>query len=62
MLTALSVGLTHANTAQELIGRDFLAMDVGEESPRSMLDELMTLASSNLGVSGPASRSMAESQ
>lgn len=62
MLTALSVGLTHANTAQELIGRDFLAMDVGEESPRSMLDELMTLASSTLGVSGPASRSMAESR
>jgi hypothetical protein len=62
MLTCFSVGFEYTNTAQELIGRDFLAMDVGEESPRSMLDELMTLASSTLGVSGPVSRSMAESQ
>jgi hypothetical protein len=57
-LTPLSVGFEYTNTAQELIGRGFLAVDVGEESPRSMLDELMTLASSTLGVSGPISRSV----
>jgi hypothetical protein len=34
------------------------AMDVGEESPRSMLDELMTLASSSLSASGPVSQSI----
>ena len=55
------MNIDHTNTAQELIGRDFLAVDVGEESPRSMLDELMTLASSTLGVSGPGSCSMGES-
>jgi hypothetical protein len=52
------LALGYANNAQELIGRDFLALDVGEDSPRSMLDELMTLASSTLSVSGPVSRSM----
>ena len=61
MLIPLSDDSDYANNAQELIGRDFLAVDIGEESPRSMLDELMTLASSTMSVSGPISRSMGES-
>jgi hypothetical protein len=60
-LVSLFVDFDYADNAQELIGRDFLAVDIGEESPRSMLDELMTLASSILSVSGPVSRSMGES-
>lgn len=43
---------------QELIGREFLAADIGQETPRAMLDQLMTMASSNVDVSGLASRSM----
>ena len=34
---------------QEQIARDFLQVDIGEE-PRKMLDDLVTLASSTIGV------------
>lgn len=43
------------NKSQEQIGRQFLATNLGDEAPRPMLDELLTLASSTMA---PNSRSL----
>ncbi|KAM0722978.1 hypothetical protein Q7P37_001176 [Cladosporium fusiforme] len=57
-LVEACAGLPEAELAEledaEQIGRDFLAANVGEEAPRSMLDELMTLASSSVASSSRA--------